>query len=209
MSDSSLEVQSGTLHLAKHLLMSLGCIFQCSCHPPLQPCAVTNCLTSLSTGFVLVDLAEAMRLLEKSLSMFIQHQHCPGAHGRRRSYFQGSLQDVDPAISISVLFPDDSPRCSEHLQGEWTTALMGTLTGSQRAATWPNPSYFQACEYFDTRLFSSPLQFYFNQGVSYTVPYTRGNAFLLHKRKTRNWLSSCKYFGHLLTILPKGLMPRI
>lgn len=130
MSDSSLEVQSGTLHLAKHLLMSLGCIFQCSCHPPLQPCAVTNCLTSLSTGFVLVDLAEAMRLLEKSLSMFIQHQHCPGAHGRRRSYFQGSLQDVDPAISISVLFPADGPRCSEHLQGEWTTALTAQLRKS-------------------------------------------------------------------------------
>lgn len=39
--------------------------------------------------------------------------------------------------------------------------------------------------------------------------YTRGNAFLLHKRKMKNWLSTCEYFGHLLTILPKGLMPRI
>lgn len=71
VSDSSLEVESSTVHLAKHLLTSLGCIFQCSCHPPLQPCAVTNCLTNLSMGFVLVALAGAIRLLEKSLHVHL------------------------------------------------------------------------------------------------------------------------------------------
>lgn len=62
--------------------MPLGWIFQCSCHAPLQPCAVTSCLTNLSMGFVLVDLAGAIRLLEKSLSMFIKRQHCPRAQVR-------------------------------------------------------------------------------------------------------------------------------
>lgn len=53
-----------------HLLMSLGCIFQCSCHPPSQPFAVTNCLINLSMSFVLVDLVGVIRLLEKSLCTF-------------------------------------------------------------------------------------------------------------------------------------------
>lgn len=37
--------------------------------------------------------------------------------------------------------------------------------GSWRTAAWPDLSYFEVCEDFDTR-FSNPLQFYFIQGVS-------------------------------------------
>lgn len=33
--------------------------------------------------------------------------------------------------------------------------------------------------------------------------------FLLHKRKMKNCLSSCNFFGHFLTILLKQLMPEI